>query len=147
MDLHSWLSLMFKVTGKGLLLLLFLLFSISQSYADKVLYHIHSIDQKSYRRLIINIENLQSGMADRELEIKLLFQGKSIQLLNPSMQSRALNQRFNKLLLSGISIEIEKENFLRNLSSIQLDPPPQLVENIFSRIVELQKQGYLYITP
>jgi len=138
---------MFKVTGKGLLLLLFLLFSISQSYADKVLYHIHSIDQKSYRRLIINIENLQSGMADRELEIKLLFQGKSIQLLNPSMQSRALNQRFNKLLLSGISIEIEKENFLRNLSSIQLDPPPQLVENIFSRIVELQKQGYLYITP
>jgi intracellular sulfur oxidation DsrE/DsrF family protein len=138
---------MFKVTGKGLLLLLFLLFSISQSYADKVLYHIHSIDQKSYRRLIINIENLQSGMADRELEIKLLFQGKSIQLLNPSMQSRALNQRFNKLLLSGVSIEIEKENFMRNLSAIQLNPPPQLVENIFSRIVELQKQGYFYITP
>lgn len=139
---------MFKA-GRKLLLMLFLslLFSPGYASAEKILYHMHHIDNDSYRKFITNIENLQKGMPGKVLEIKLLLQGSSVQLLNPLIHTDELNQRFNTLQKNGVSVEVESENYRKKLSSIQLSPAPHRVQNIFSRIIELQRQGYLYITP
>ena len=137
---------MLKASLKCLLLLV-LLSSPAQASVEKVIYHLHGTDINSYRRTISNIENLQHGMPGQPLEIILLLQGSSIQILDPSNHYHELNQRFQKLRDNGVHVEVARENFRDNLSGLELNPPPRLIGNVFSRIIELQQQGYHYITP
>jgi len=113
----------------------------------KILYHLHNTDNNSYRRAISNLENLYKGMPGQQLDIKILFQGDSIKLLNFSENDSRLNQRFMTLINKGVSIELSKANFKKNQLIFERMDPPKLVPNIYSRIIELQKQGYNYITP
>jgi len=86
-------------------------------------------------------------MPDRELKIKILLQGKSLQLLDPALHPDTLNQRFARLLANGAELETSRQNWLDYAGKAQVIQPPALVPNIFDRIIELEKQGYRYITP
>ena len=114
---------------------------------EKIVYHLHHIQPNTFKRAINNLENLKTGMADSHLDIKLLMQGNSIRLLFPSRQNERLMPRFLKLVNSGVDVEISRQNFMRHASLIERSLKPKLVDNILSRVVELQKQGYRYITP
>jgi intracellular sulfur oxidation DsrE/DsrF family protein len=125
------------------------LLAINPAYAssEKIIYHLHGSDPGLMQRAIQNLENLINGMPGQKLDIKLVLQGESIQLLNPYMYSRDLNQRFKQLRNSGVSVEVKEQNFNDNKLFLESDEEPVLLPNIFSRIVDLQKQGYHYITP
>ena len=114
---------------------------------EKIVYHLHNIQPNTFKRAINNLENLQYGLAGSHLDIKLLMQGNSIRLLFPSRQNESLMPRFLKLVNSGVDIEISRQNLMRHASLIKRSLKPKLVDNILSRVVELQKQGYRYITP
>ncbi len=114
---------------------------------EKIIYHIHSSDPQIWQRAINNLENLIDGMPDDRLDIRLLLQGESIQLLNPNMQSGDIGQSLSKLQNRGVNIEVTTENFRKNNQFLDNPSPPTQVQNIFSRIIELQKSGYHYITP
>lgn len=129
------------------LVLTLLFFSVAHASNGKILYHLHNTDQNSYRRAISNLENLQKGMPEQQLDIIILLQGNSIMLLNFSEHNRKLNQRFLTLLNNGVSIEVSRENFQMHHHFFDDIGPPGQVPNIFERIIELQKQGYHYITP
>jgi len=135
--------------AKNLLLMLILGLLVNPVVAatERIVYHVHHTDEGSFRRVISNLENLQQGMPDQQLEIKLLLQGNSIQLLDTRHQPAVLKQRFNALLTSGIRVEVEQESLTRNAQLKNSMAEIQLLDNIFSRIIELQSQGYLYITP
>jgi len=114
---------------------------------EKIVYHIHGSDPEIMQRAINNLENLVDGMPDQNLDIRLLLQGDSIQLLNPYMHSRDINQRLQVLQNQGVSVEVNRDNYHVNAQFLESSPSPLLVKNIFSRIIDLQKQGYHYITP
>ena len=122
-----------------------LVLSTALAANEKIVYHLHSSDLDTMHRAITNLENLIRGMPGQDLDIKLLLQGESIQLLNPFMHNERLNQRFRRLQDSGVQVEVKRENYLRNAQF--LDGSPALVSNIFTRLIELQRQGYHYITP
>lgn len=130
-------------------LLLIALFGPAASGGDveKIIYHLHNINQNSYLRTISNIENLEKGMPGQKFEIKILLQGKSLQLLDANLHSAALNERFKKLLETGSDIETSRENYQHYAQKTMLIKKPKLVSNIFDRIIQLQQQGYQYITP
>ena len=143
----------FSLKGKKrvryfLLLALGLLSPAANSAAiEKVLYHIHNTNPNSYQRTISNLENLKKGMPDKQLKIKILLQGKSLQLLNPALHRADLNQRFLKLVAAGAELETSRRNWQNYADKAQAIQKPALVPDIFKRIVELQQQGYRYITP
>ena len=85
-------------------------------------------------------------MPDQQLDIRLLLQGNSIQLLDPWIDD-SLRQRLDALREKGVRIEVSRSNYARNRNRINREHPPLLVENLFSRIVELERQGYQYVTP
>ncbi len=116
-------------------------------HVEKIIYHIHSTNPNSFQRTVSNLENLHKGMPDRELKIKILLQGESLQLLDPTLHPDTLNQRFARLLANGAELETSRQNWLEYSGKAQVIQPPALVGNIFDRIIELEKQGYRYITP
>ena len=129
-----------------ILLLLWLPFAAAHAASDKILYHLHHLQQDGIPRVLANLENLQKGMPDRQLDIRLLLQGDSILLLDPWIDD-SLRQRLHALRESGVRIEVSRSNYANNRNRVTRDNPPQLVENLFSRIVELEQQGYQYVTP
>ncbi|MBC8210373.1 MAG: hypothetical protein H8E21_04845 [Gammaproteobacteria bacterium] len=135
--------------AKNLLSLLLLGLLVNPVFAatERIVYHVHHTDDGSFRRVISNLENLQQGMSDQQLEIKLLLQGNSIQLLDPKRHASALQQRFNTLLASGIGVEVEREYLNKNPQLKNAGVQLQVLDSLFGRIIELQNQGYLYITP
>lgn len=86
-------------------------------------------------------------MPDESLDIKLLLQGEGVLLLNPALQHENLNQRLKELLDKGVRIEVSHKNYQQYRHLLERTDPPCLVQNIFSRIIELQHLGYKYITP
>ncbi len=114
---------------------------------EKILYHIHSTTPNSYLRTVSNLENLKKGMPGRQLDIKILLQGKSLRLLDPRQHKPGLNRRFRNLLAAGAVVETSQKNYQAYPDKQALMIKPKLVANIFDRIIELQKQGYRYITP
>ena len=134
---------------KYLLLILLCLVNIPAALAanEKVVYHIHQTQADTLKRAINNIENLKKGMPGKSLDIRLLMQGNSIQLLNPSLQDKTLMALLLKLRDSGLHIEVSEKNYRQNRLQIESSLKPLLVENFFSRLVELQNQGYRYLTP
>lgn len=130
-------------------LLMSLLVSMPQLQAssERIVYHVHQAQQDTFKRTINNLENLKKGMPNRQMDMRLLIQGNSIQLLNPSQQDKGLMARLSKLHDSGLHIEVSEKNYRRNRLQIDSSLKPELVENIFSRLIELQKQGYRYLTP
>jgi len=117
------------------------------SHTEKIIYHLHNTNPNSYLRTISNLENMKKGMPDHQFRITILFQGKSLQLLNPALHPAALNKRFLKLVQSGIKLETSRDNYQTYAHKDQLLVTPALVPNVFDRIIELQRQGYRYITP
>ncbi len=118
-----------------------------QAGTDKILYHIHDTHTRSYQRTISNLENLKKGMPDRQLKIVILLQGESLDLLNLTRHPDKLNQRMKKLLQQGAVVETGRSNYQKYPHRQQLLVHPGLVDDVFSRIIELKRQGYLYITP
>jgi intracellular sulfur oxidation DsrE/DsrF family protein len=116
-------------------------------HTEKIIYHIHNTNPNSYLRTISNLENLKKGMPGHQFRIKIIFQGKSLQLLNPALHPDALNKRFLKLVQSGAKLETGSDNYQAYAHKDLLIHTPTLVPNVFDRIVELQQQGYRYITP
>ncbi len=119
----------------------------SAGNVEKILYHIHHTTPDSYQRTVSNLENLQTGMPGKQLDIKILLQGKSLALLDPRRHQPALNRRFRNLLATGVTVETSRKNYQAYPEQQALMIKPGLVANIFDRIIELQQQGYRYITP
>lgn len=131
-----------------LLFLVMLLASpMALSMEEKIVYHLHTIQSDTFKRAINNLENLKKGMSEREIDIKVVMQGNSIRLLNPLQRNEKLWSRFVKLRDSGVDIEVSRNNFNENKTLIEDGFNPTLFDNVFSRLVELQRQGYRYITP
>lgn len=132
-------------------ILLFLLIlsasPMAQSMEEKIVYHLHMVQSDTFKRAINNLENLKKGLAENEMNIKVVMQGNSIRLLNPLAQNKKLWSRFVKLRDSGVEIEVSQNNFNENKALIEDGFKPTLFDNAFSRLVELQRQGYRYITP
>lgn len=120
---------------------------MAQSMEEKIVYHLHMVQSDTFKRAINNLENLKKGLAENEMNIKVVMQGNSIRLLNPLAQNKKLWSRFVKLRDSGVEIEVSQNNFNENKALIEDGFKPTLFDNAFSRLVELQRQGYRYITP
>ena len=136
----------FVVKSRLLLLLLCLPFAAANAANDKILYHLHHLQLDGIPRVLANLENLHKGMPDQQLDIRLLLQGNSIQLLDPWIDDN-FRQRLDLLREKGVRIEVSRSNYVKNRNRINREHPPLLVENLFSRIVELERQGYQYVTP
>lgn len=133
----------------NILLYFLILLALPQVKAsgEKIVYHLHHTQEDAFKRAVNNIENLRKGMPDRPMDIKLLLQGNGIQLLVPSPSNNELVSRLLKLRDSGLDIEVAENNYQQNRLLIESSLKPRLVENIFSRLIELQNQGYRYLTP
>lgn len=133
---------------KPLLLILLLAISTSSlAVTEKIVYHLHVSGNNHFNLTVTNLENLQKGMPDKNLDIKLLLQGGGIHLLNNSFLSDQLITRFEQLRNNGVSVEVGLNNYQQNRHLLEQTRQPSIVNNIFSRIIELQNQGYKYITP
>ena len=119
---------------------------MASASAEKVVYHIHSNSLTLFIITVNNLENLFHGLND-DLEIRLLLQGESINLLNPASISENLALRIDNLIKKGVKIETSKKNYQENEFFLDHRIIPLLVNNIFSRAIELQRMGYRYITP
>jgi len=134
--------------AKWLLLIANLLFATNLLAApDKIVYHLNSGRPDVQWKAITNLENLLLGSADQSLDVKILLQGRGINLINKVNKNRDLGMRLEELISLGLQIEVSRDNYYKNRHTLDLGHPPQLVSNIFSRIIELQNQGYQYVTP
>ena len=107
----------------------------------------HGSDPETLYRSITNLENLIDGMRGQQLDIRLLLQGDSIQLFNPYMYQPEVYNRLVQLQNNGVIVEAKQENYLKHQQFLHDQFDPELVNNSFTRIIELQRQGYHYITP
>lgn len=137
-----------KLQAGVLITVLALASADAMSMEEKIVYHLLALHSDTFKKAINNIENLKKGMSDRKTDIKIIMQGQSIQILLPAPKNRALMSRLIQLTESGgVDIELSRDNYQAHQARIEKRIHPRLVDNIFSRIVELQKQGYRYITP
>jgi intracellular sulfur oxidation DsrE/DsrF family protein len=114
---------------------------------QKILYHLSSGRSDVQWKTITNLENLFLGSQEHSLDVKMLLQGRGISLINKVNATRDIGIRLEELINLGLQIEVSRDNYYKNRRLLDLNHPPQLVGNIFSRIIELQKQGYQYVTP
>jgi intracellular sulfur oxidation DsrE/DsrF family protein len=135
--------------AKWLLLISSLLFTTNLLAAspDKILYHLNSGRSDVQWKTITNLENLFLGAEEHALDVKILLQGQGINLINKVNENRDIGIRLGELISLGLQIEVSRDNYYKNRHTLDLHHPPQLVSNIFSRIIELQNQGYQYVTP
>jgi intracellular sulfur oxidation DsrE/DsrF family protein len=134
--------------AKWLLLIASLLFATNLLAApDKIVYHLNSGRSDVQWKTITNLENLFLGSVDQSLDVKILLQGPGINLIHKVNENRDLGMRLEELISLGLQIEVSRDNYYKNRHTLNLKHPPQLVSNIFSRIIELQNQGYQYVTP
>ncbi len=133
---------------KWLILIASLLFTTNLLAApSKIVYHLNSGRSDVQWKTITNLENLLLGSADQSMDVKILLQGAGINLINKVNENRDLGVRLDELISLGLQIEVSRDNYYKNRHILNLNHPPQLVSNIFSRIIELQNQGYQYVTP
>ncbi len=134
--------------AKWLILIASLLFTTNLLAApDKIVYHLNSGRPDVQWKTITNLENLLLGAADQSMDVKILLQGEGINLINKVNENRDLGVRLDELISLGLHIEVSRDNYYKNRHVLNLNHPPQLVRNIFSRIIELQNKGYQYVTP
>lgn len=114
--------------------------------SEKIVYHLHELQPGSLNRALSNLENLSRGMPGTQLDVRLLLQGSSIRLLDPALD-KYNRQRLQALRQNGVRIEVSRRNYEINRDRIDRQHPPHQVANIFGRIVELEQQGYKYVTP
>jgi intracellular sulfur oxidation DsrE/DsrF family protein len=134
--------------AKWLILIASLLFTTNLLAApNKIVYHLNSGRSDVQWKTITNLENLFLGSEDQSLDVKILLQGNGINLINKVNENRDLGMRLDELISLGLEIEVSRDNYYKNRHILNLNNPPQLVSNIFSRIIELQNKGYQYVTP
>ena len=134
--------------AKWLILIASLLFTTNLLAApNKIVYHLNSGRSDVQWKTITNLENLLLGSADQSMDVKILLQGAGINLINKVNENRDLGVRLDELISLGLQIEVSRDNYYKNRHVLNLNHPPQLVGNIFSRIIELQNTGYQYVTP
>lgn len=114
---------------------------------DKIIYHLNSSRQDVQWKTISNLENLYLGTGDNQLEVIMLLQGEGIQLLNQANRNRDLGVRLDELRQLGMQIEVGERNYRQNAGDLAQDDPPEIVQNIFERIVDLQHRGFMYLAP
>ena len=132
------------------IILLTILLSLSVSShasSEKIVYHLHTNNPSLFVISINNLENLIQNMGNDQIEIRLLLQGEGIHLLNPASVSETLALRLENLLTKGVTVETSRSNYQQNEFFLDNRATPYLVDNIFSRAIELQRLGYRYITP
>lgn len=120
--------------------------TITSASSEKVVYHLHSNSLTLFIITVNNLENLFHGLND-DIEIRLLLQGESINLLNPASISENLALRLDNLIQKGVMIETSRKNYQENEFFLDHKNIPILIDNVFSRVIELQRMGYRYITP
>ncbi len=128
-------------------LLLLLWCGMAQAAADKIVYHLNSDRPDIMWKAITNLENLYFGALQNPLEVRMLLQGDGISLLSKVNEKRDLGVRLDELRQLGLQVEVSEANYLSRQSELTTNPPPLRIDNIFVRIIELQKQGYHYLTP
>ncbi len=113
----------------------------------RIVYHLHQVTPVTMKRALNNIENLYKGLERERPEIRLLLQGESLMLLSPQKLTPEYRQRLMALLRKGLILEAGEANYRQRQQ--QLDPTiaARLNRNIIARLVELQRQGYHYLTP
>ncbi len=134
--------------GRILLLILLLGFgSALRAEPARIVYHLHQVTPVTLKRALNNIENLYKGLDEDRPEIRMLLQGESLMLLTPQKLTPKFRRRLIALLQKGLILEAGEANYRRHRQ--QLDPafPTRLNRNIITRLVELQQQGYQYVTP
>lgn len=114
---------------------------------EKIIYHLNTGRPDVQWKAITNLENLYLGSTEKEVKIKILLQGEGIDLINKENKNRDLGMRLAELINLGLEVEVGRNNYYQHRHILDLNNPPVLVNNIFSRIIELQKQGYQYVTP
>ncbi len=114
---------------------------------ERIVYHLHQVKPVTLKRALNNLENLYKGLGDQRPEIHMLLQGESLTLLRRDRLMPEYRQRLIALLRKGLILETGEDNYLRLQK--ELDPafPARLNRNILSRLIELQRQGYQYVTP
>ena len=133
---------------KSITLCLTLVFATQlQAAPEKILYHLNSGRSDVQWKTITNLENLFLGSQHDTLDVKIILQGSGINLINKVNENRDLGLRLSELVDLGLQIEVGRDNYYKYRHDLNLHHPPQLVSNIFSRIIELQQQGYQYVTP
>jgi intracellular sulfur oxidation DsrE/DsrF family protein len=115
---------------------------------DRVIYHVNTSRPDVQWKAIGNLENLYLGAGDdQQIEVVMLLQGEAIDLISQVNQNRNLGLRLDELRQMGMRIEVGRGNYSEHRDQLATSNPPALVDNIFTRIIELQKQGYLYLAP
>lgn len=134
--------------ARWLLLTVCLLFTGNLLAAsNKIIYHLSSGRSDVQWKTITNLENLFLGSEEHALDVKILLQGQGINLISKINQNRDIGLRLGELISLGLEIEVSRDNYYKYRHTLDLSHPPQLVSNIFSRIIELQNKGYHYVTP
>ena len=133
--------------AKWLVLLLLAAPILAQAAPDRVIYHVNTSRPDVQWKAISNLENLYLGTADNQIEVIMLLQGEAIDLISRVNQNRDLGIRLDELRQLGMRIEVDRDNYSQNLDQLGESDPPGVVDNIFTRIIELQRQGYHYLTP
>ncbi len=113
----------------------------------RIVYHLHQVQLEALPRILYNIENLYRGLDQGRPEIHMLLQGESLKLLRRGRLPAAYRQRLIELLRKGLVLETGEDNFRRQRKDLDPAFPLRLNRNILSRLVDLQKQGYRYLTP
>lgn len=114
---------------------------------DKIVYHLNSGRSDVQWKTITNLENLLLGAEDHSMDVKIILQGSGINLINKVNENRDIGIRLSELISLGLQIEVGRDNYYKNRHTLDLTHPPQLISNVFSRIIELQNKGYQYVTP
>ncbi len=131
----------------ALLILLATLALPARAEPARIVYHLHQITPVTLKRVLNNIENLYKGLDRERPEIRMILQGESLMLLSLQRLTPAYRQRLKALLHKGLIIEAGEANFRRHQARLDRALPVRLDRNILSRLVELQRQGYQYLTP
>ena len=136
--------------GRLLILALLLFQSSVFAESERIVYHLSGNQAAHYHKTVFNLENLLKDLETSELDeldIILLLQGDSIRLLGSDYGGTAIAQRLDTLREFGVKVEVGYANYQQHRHNMASDNPPQLVPSVFSRIIELQQNGYQYLTP
>lgn len=131
----------------ALMILLATLALPAQAEPARIVYHLHQITPVTLKRALNNIENLYKGLDRERPEIRMLLQGESLMLLSPQRLTPAYRQRLMALLRMGLIIEAGEANYYQHQALLDPAFATRLNRNILTRLVELQQQGYQYVTP
>ena len=119
---------------------------LARADATRIVYHLHQVHPVTMKRALNNIENLYKGL-DTRIDIRMLLQGESLGLLERERLQPEHRKRLLALLRKGLVLETGAANYARHRARLDRAFKPLLNHNIITRLVELQRQGYRYVTP